>query len=535
MRIKAAKLAAISAVLAVCVLVLLSPIFSGCSGNAPPTGKRLAIHYFYMNVCASCNEHDGFMDRFETLTGISANAPNLDIHTHNVYEPYEMSEYERIIRELGADVRERSFPLLLIGDRIVYSSEIDGYLSTGGLTDAIPRPELTVPLGASAVIYFYVPGCGDCGRAEKILNALPESVTANGRPSPVRILRISAADSWGVAMFRKYCEAFSVPSEQQRAPAVFVGYNALINVGMIGETEKILLAGCGIDTPLFGADGAAESGGFAAEPLPGDSASGDSKSGSGSRGMGTQYPGAANTGAFSASGVLGVLLTGLVNGLNPCSISMLLMLLSLLAAKGKWILPAGTAFLLGKFTGFLLLGTILYASLDSLRLTEVRIVINIVLIVFAAAMILLNGNDIAAAAREDYKNIRLQLPRALRSFNHTIIEKAASVKAGPALAAGAAALGLAVSAGEFLCTGQIYLAMILNTVNSGTSQSGAAFVSLALYSAAFIAPPAVLIILIHGGKRLFDMSEFFRKRLVFIKIFNILIFAAVLAASLANL
>ena len=504
------------------ILIIVILLCAGCSARRNSGGETLSVRYFYLNVCASCNEQEEFFKRFEALTGISRNAMNLDINTYNVYNSYDMSVYERTMEELGLDAGAYTFPLLLVGDEIIKDSDAEEFFNEGEFPLSLPRPEFAIPPGASAILYFYAPGCGDCDKAGGILDGLPAVVTLGAVESPVHVLRVSVADSWGISLFRTYCEAFAIPQEKQKVPAVFVGYAALMGLDEIEGTSAALAAGNGRSTPMIKADpdlGALTPAGFAADIAAGPAA-GDGRN---------------NAGGFS---VLGALLTGFINGLNPCSISMLLMLLSLLAVKSKWIAPVGAAYLSGKFAGFLLLGTVLYNSLNSLRLSGVRSILNIVLIVFASVMILLNINDIAAAVKQDYGKIKLQLPRKLRSFNHKIINKTASLKSPAALAAGAAALGAAVSAGEFLCTGQIYVAMIINTINAGiggtgageagAGEAGAAFWLLALYSAAFVAPPAILIILIGKGKKLFDVSEFFRERLVWIKLFNIAVFAAVI-------
>ena len=590
-------------IIMVILLYGILSVLAGCAPESPSAGEPLAVHYFYMNVCASCNEHEVFLQHFETITGIARNTPNLEIHTYNVYESYEMSVYRKMATELGWDADTPAFPILVVGDKLYNSSEIDSYLTGEGFSESIPHPELTIPPGASAALFFYVPGCADCEKAEKIIDALPELITigaragvggdgvsasgvsggdsagggnsgasmggvggnaggnagssadagnaagggtddgnaaggvgssgeagsgnaAGARESPVHILRVSASDNWGISLFRTYCEEYSIPPEKQKVPAVFVGYKALMSVDEIGGLEAILRAGDGRNTPLMKAES-----GLGILPINDISSGGQAGQGSkgDQNGQGGQYISAPST-PLSPGGYsfLGALLTGFVNGLNPCSISMLLMLLSLLAAKDKWIIPIGITFLLGKFTGFLLLGTVLYNSLNSLHLTGFRFAINIALVAFASIMIILNINDVLAAVRNDYGKIKLQLPKKLRGLNHEIIKRTAALDSAFALAAGAAVLGIVVSASEFLCTGQIYVAMIISTINAGTGVSGAAFGLLALYSVAFVAPPAILILLIGRGRRIFTVSEFFRSNLMWIKLINIAVFVLVI-------
>ena len=488
--VAAANAAAVGAVAATNAAAAAAP--------APAPGEPLAVHYFYLNVCASCDEREEFLQNFETLTGISRSAPNLEIRTYNVYNTDDNQKFLQITAALGLDAETLTLPLLLVGDRLVDSQEINAYLSKDEFLDTLPNPEFTIPPGASGVIYFYAPGCSDCERAERILGELPDTIADAAGESPVHVMKVSVGDSWGLSLFRTYCDMYEIGQERQKVPAVFVGYSAFMSVSEIEGAEAVVLAGGGRNTPYLKADAAVAAG---QGGIPG---------------------------GFGALGALGALLTGFVNGLNPCSISMLLMLLSLLAAKSKWLVTVGATFLLGKFAGFMLLGTVLYSSLSSLHLTGLRTALNVILVAFAAVMILLNANDILAAKRSDYKNIRLQLPKGLRKLNHEIIKKTAAIESPAVLAAAGAALGFIVSTGEFLCTGQIYLAMIVSTINAGTSMSGAALMLLTLYSLAFVAPPAILIAIVGRGGKIFGVSEFFRKNLMWIKLVNIIVFTAVI-------
>jgi cytochrome c biogenesis protein CcdA len=87
------------------------------------------------------------------------------------------------------------------------------------------------------------------------------------------------------------------------------------------------------------------------------------------------------------------------------------------------------------------------------------------------------------------------------------------------------ALGVLVSAGEFLCTGQIYLATILYLLRTNTGSLGLALSAFLCYTAAAALPPALLVILCHKGKQAMALSDFVRNRMPAIKIANTLFFA----------
>ena len=483
------RLAAVPTLLLGLLIILTS---QGCKAqNSDP--DVLSIQYFYMNVCASCDPEGDFLDHFEQYTGISRQTPNLSIETYNVYHSQGSNVFDRRMDALGVAESQRTLPMLLIGDTIVHAGQIDEALADVDFAARLPDMAATVPVNASVAIYFSMPGCRDCEKAEQdILSKLPKTVKIKGIDSPVHVIKILASDEEGLALFREYCSSYLVAEDRQRTPLVFVGCEELQGLDEIALLSQKIEAGDGLETALLRADAGTQK-----DPL-------------------ARY------------GWAGVLLTGLLNGFNPCAISMTLMLLSLLAAKRDWLLPAGLAFALGKFVGFLLLGTLLYSVLDTMRLAEVQLAFKIIMAVFAAMLIVLNLNDYFAEVNENYRRVRLQLPVGLRRWNHALIKKTAALSSPAVLIPGGALLGLIVAGGEFLCTGQIYVAVILMAVQSSSGLTAQALGYLVLYSLAFVLPLVALVILVSKGRQLFSLSELFRKHTPLVKLISALVFTAVL-------
>jgi hypothetical protein len=86
-------------------------------------------------------------------------------------------------------------------------------------------------------------------------------------------------------------------------------------------------------------------------------------------------------------------------------------------------------------------------------------------------------------------------------------------------------LGLAVSAGEFLCTGQIYLATILYLLRANPGGRPLALAALLCYTLAASLPPALLVLFCYKGKQALALSEFARKKMPVVKIANAALFA----------
>jgi cytochrome c biogenesis protein CcdA len=216
---------------------------------------------------------------------------------------------------------------------------------------------------------------------------------------------------------------------------------------------------------------------------------------------------------------------GLVGGVNPCSISMILLLLSLIASKRGQVVKMGVTYIASKVFAYLLLGLALYSFLDLLNTNAFQSVENLAKWLAAALAIGLcafNIADCVNARRENYGKIRVQLPARLRKFNNNLITTAVNSGARFMLPL-IFALGVVVSAGEFLCTGQIYLAAILYIRRAGDITAIPAFLT---YVLAMIIPMSLILLVAAQGKRLLEMSETARKNMPAIKAANALLFLA---------
>jgi len=216
---------------------------------------------------------------------------------------------------------------------------------------------------------------------------------------------------------------------------------------------------------------------------------------------------------------------GLLGGVNPCSVSMVLLLLSLLAGKGDQAARAGISYIMSKLITYLVLGLVLYNSLRALDSGAVHFAAGAakwVAVLLAVGLCALNITDFFNARRENYGKIRVQLPARLRAFNNKLIKAAVGGGARYMIPV-IFLLGVAVSAGEFLCTGQIYLATILYVLRSGGGGAVPAFLT---YVFAMVIPMCILLFLCVKGKRILEMSEFARKNLPVIKLANAVLFLA---------
>ena len=214
---------------------------------------------------------------------------------------------------------------------------------------------------------------------------------------------------------------------------------------------------------------------------------------------------------------------GLLAGLNPCSISMLLMLLSLILSEKASVWKNGLLYLLGKYGAYFAIGLGIYFTASQIpekTLGQVGRVIDIILVVLFAIAGVLYLTDAVRVYHQDYGHIRTQLPVRLRRMNHRMIRRMYG-KTGtfqPLLILG---LGIAISLGEFFCTGQIYMATITYLLKDHISGVWMAFL---VYVTAMSLPAFCMILLIQRTRNTEHVSDFMLRHMGVIKILNAVLF-----------
>ena len=340
-------------------------------------------------------------------------------------------------------------------------------------------------------VYFYSPTCSSCIKATNALKACQSA-------HPELVLRkYNIAESGNRALLDAYCLQYGMPNQEAGiVPILFVGNAYTAELGNKDIVEAFILREGVRETRLV--------------VVPGESDSGEA-------------------GTLHAYTLAGVLTAGFVNGLSPCSLSLLLFFTSLLMLNQKILMRAGLLFCLGKFLGFFALGTLVYSILGELELPHYNGILKAFTLLFIGVFVALNLKDALAAGHEKYKKLVLQLPKPVKDGNHRLIHKISAVRKVPLLLFLSILLGAFVSLGEFLCTGQIYLAAIV-TVLQSIAFSGLrsiAFLFFILYDIGFILPLLLLLVGIAKGKDSLELSEAIRKRMPLIKLVSAFVFAAI--------
>ncbi|MDR3192815.1 MAG: sulfite exporter TauE/SafE family protein [Treponema sp.] len=512
-------------------LLVILLFLSGFSRLAAETGdtvdpameRYLTVHYAYNNPCELCRDDMDFLDLFNRKIRDVPDRPFIEFQGYNLFHSGPSSRFAELCGELGINPEALSMPVLVIGneyldgDEDIYNGVRDLYIrqkeravserprSAPAAASRPPADSVSVTIGRgvpprgfpptgpgnSTLVCFVTTACESCAKIEELLDSLPGEISLpDGTTSPLDIYYFNVAEGDGLPAARLFFDAYAVPEEDQLTPIVFYAGGYLSGlVDIRGGIEGILVSGAARNFV---------------------------------------YPGIEASGPELAWGELpAIFLAGLLGGVNPCSVSMLLLLLSLLGAKSGRILPLGLTYVASRMLTYLALGLSLLSLgqiLNQEAFTSISGTIRIIVIVLSLLLSALNLADFINARRENYGAIRVQLPRALRRFNHRLINRV--TEWDPRfLMIGIFLLGIAVSAGEFLCTGQIYLATILYLLRSNSGGHPLAFTALLCYTLAASLPPTLLVLFCYKGKQALALSEFTRKRMPVIKIANAILFA----------
>ena len=202
--------------------------------------------------------------------------------------------------------------------------------------------------------------------------------------------------------------------------------------------------------------------------------------------------------------------TGLLNGLNPCAASMLLMVLSLLLMSGRDFIKGSLSYMAGKILAYLVMGMgafFVFSVIKEAYFTRIEQILTLCFAMLALVLSILNFIDFWNARKKNYGRIIVQLPKKLRHFNHTVINKLGNIPRTfllPVLFM----LGVVISAGEFFCTGQLYAASILYMVNEKQEMTFIVFWMLLIYVLAMCIPQGIIIFIINKSRNLLAVSRF---------------------------
>ena len=501
------------------------------------------MEYYQYNVCAACHPEDDFFAVVsDTISPIKQEYP-YEIAVYNTFRAEDKNRFEKRLQDLGLKEADVSLPAL-----IMISEDSEALVCLSGLDEIkekledtlkqAAKPEQFVPSEAalesdekteivtqaenenqiekplsntdwkeqlreavskdkstdSVILYFSTVSCTDCSEVKSLLKKMTDEQTTK---KPLVIHEFNIAEGDNVVLLQKLFTIYDVASDKQQVPIVFFsgGYLSGAKAVTQGLEQKWK------DDELTG---------FNLENILSDDASWQEE----------------NKDQASFKTYIGLAAAGFVNGVNPCGASMLLMLLAAIAMSGRSVIKTGCAYLAGKFAAYCAMGMGLYKLFMAIGQDIFFSISNVLTWIFAAVffiLAILYLVDFVNVKRKQYGKIRMQLPTALRKWNHERIEKASKINAKWMIPA-AVVLGIVISAGEFFCTGQVYLAAILYMMKMQQEmklQTNAAFI---VYVTAMCIPSFLIVLVIEKTKNVIHMSNKTLEWLPTIKLVTAIVF-----------
>ena len=203
-------------------------------------------------------------------------------------------------------------------------------------------------------------------------------------------------------------------------------------------------------------------------------------------------------GIFLSTGHFLPILLGsaLVDSINPCAFSVLILTIAFLFSLGRkrpQILTAGASYISGIFLTYILIGLGILSALNLFGIPGfISKVVAMVLMVFGII-------EILDALFKNFP-IRLKIPNSTHPTIARLIEKSS--------VAASFVLGIAVGLFEFPCTGGPYL-FVLGLLHDKASFWGG-FLYLLLYNLVFILP-LILVLILASDRELFSKVEELKK------------------------
>ena len=347
----------------------------------------------------------------------------------------------------------------------------------------------------SYLLYFSTSACESCEKVSEFIKSLPDTIviSKNGTTTTSKLVVEERAitDAGNLSLYQKLLTKYKVPERENVVPMVFYqeGYFSGKEAILTG-LNHVLKDGKAVGFTETVTDITKKSGGFTLKDIP------------------------------------KILIAGFAGGLNPCSFSMLFLLLSLIAVKKNGVLKLGFIYLASKLIAYLVIAVSFYRILTVLEsgvFKSIQDIIRIFLVAAAFCLGLLSLFDFMKARKEQYGKMLLKLPKKLQKADQNMMQKLISDSKKP-LWIVVFVLGFIISAGEFLCTGQVYLATLLTMNYMDTTKGAFSYILILIFIVVMILPSFCIVILVHRGQRLHLISSFIVRRTDVIKLINVFIF-----------
>ncbi len=378
-----------------------------------------------------------------------------------------LEEMEKGVEDIGEDL-----PVIFVGDSVFYGPKeicknLESTLRQSAKNKKPVAKDTTIPvtkltkdeMSEINLYYFYQPGCKECNRIEILLNSLQKTY------DNFKVYRFNIFDDSSKIFLEGLAARNEIPEKKRLiVPAVIIGDDYLVKENITLAQLNLLLQ----------------------------------KYGKGSPKLDTVNFESAEHGIlkrFSQFSIYGILLAGLLDGVNPCAFATLIFFVTYLLFIGrrrKDVIIMAFFFILAVFISYFAIGIGAYNLLK--YLSGIDVIAKIIFLGFGIIAIILgilSLRDYFIAKRGQPGKMILQLPLGIKQRIHKDIKEKT---AAGGIIFGSLIAGFLISFLEFGCTGQVYLPTITFMVSKAGFSLKPLF-ALLLYNIMFILPLIVIAFL----------------------------------------
>ena len=344
------------------------------------------------------------------------------------------------------------------------------------------------------VVFFSTPGCEECALTRNYLESLKEIYPQ------IEVTEFSIGESKNKELLAHFGKTYSLPDNKINVtPAIFIGKKAFIREDAYSNAVKNTIINYDYNETKFLKDA-------------------------------LNAVGQTNhlVELFKKFGVLTVIGAGLIDGYNPCAITVLIFFISLLVLRSKSkkdILFVGGAFTIGIGISYLLLGVGLFSIISKWRyFDEIAKWVYLVTAVITLVLAMFTLRDYVKAKLGKTKDMTLQLSTAEKKTIHSLLRNPKV----QGLSIFSFLVAFPVSIVEFSCTGQTYLPTIVY-IFSMPGLKARALTYLILYNVMFVLPLIVIVYFAYKGTTSDKITHWFTNNIAKIKFVTGIIFIAIFA------
>ena len=357
-------------------------------------------------------------------------------------------------------------------------------------SSVLPLQNLRADEHEATIVYFYHPQCSGCAIVED--EGIVDALESEG----ITVIKYNTGDEDEAKRFLAFNETYNVPDDERYTPLMFAG-----------------------DTHFYGASNIVDA-----------YENGDLQSQANEALLDVPDEFQSLEGV---SGLFRVIGSGLLDGINPCAIAMLLMFISMIGflKDKKTLIFVATSYILGIFLTYFAIGIGLFWVMTAFQstLNAFSHILYGLFALLALALFALTFRDFLVTRKEEYGKVKNQLPSGIKKWNKNLMKRFSHIienEENPTkrlffIGVIPFVIGIVIGITEAACTGQIYL-MILLSIRTSEPLTGTLY--LLVFNIMFILPLIIIAVVAVLTKNVMGVSDFFRRKMPLIKLLTSIFF-----------